>query len=201
MSLIFRPAEPQDAELAVPLIYSSGPAAFDYAFRRAGVTAEDFLRGAFVDGGGMFGYPRHWVGVLDGRVVAIGTAYSGELNLGNSLTAARQILLCYGPLSAVAVIRRGLQLERIIQPPPKKTFYLAHLGVASGLRGQGIGSQLVGHLLQLGRAAGFRQAALDVAASNPLAQALYERLGFSLVEERASALPGIAAHRFMRRAL
>ena len=73
MPLKFRPAEPRDAEQAVPLIYSSGPAAFDYAFRRAGLTAEGFLQAAFVDGAGMFGYPRHWVGELGGYVFGRGS--------------------------------------------------------------------------------------------------------------------------------
>lgn len=201
MPLIFRPAESRDVDQAVPLIYSSGPAAFDYAFKRAGVTAEDFLRAAFVDGAGMFGFPRHWVGEMGGRVVAAGTGYSGEVNLRNMLTATRQIMLCYGPVSAVPVMLNGLRLERIIQPPPKQTYYLAHLGVNPDLRGEGIGTRLVEHLLKLGRAAGFQRAALDVAVSNPLAQALYERLGFVLEEERVSTLDGIANHRFMTRAL
>lgn len=201
MPLIFRPAESRDVDQAVPLIYSSGPAAFDYAFKRAGVTAEDFLRAAFVDGAGMFGYPRHWVGEMGGRVVAAGTGYSGEVNLRNMLAATRQIMLCYGPVSAVPVMLNGLRLERIIQPPPKQTYYLAHLGVNPDLRGEGIGTRLVEHLLKLGRAAGFQWAALDVAVSNPLAQALYERLGFVLEEERVSTLDGIANHRYMTRPL
>ncbi|MBF7730964.1 GNAT family N-acetyltransferase [Pseudomonas sp. N040] len=201
MPLKFRPAESRDAEQAVPLIYSSGAAAFDYVFKRAGLSAEDFLRAAFVDGSGMFGYPRHWVGELGGRVVATGTGYSGELNLRNMLSATRQILLCYGPVSALPVMLNGLRLERIIQPPPRQTYYLAHLGVAEDLRSQGIGTRLVEHLLKLGRAAGFTQAALDVAASNPQAQELYERLGFAVVAERVSSLDGIANHRYMTRAL
>ena len=200
MPLKFRPAEPRDAELAVPLIYSSGPAAFDYAFKRAGLSAEGFLHAAFLDGAGMFGYPRHWVGEFGGKVVAAGTGYSGEVNFRNMLSASRQIFLCYGPVSAVPVMINGLRLEQIIQPPPKQTYYLAHLGVAEGMRGEGIGTRLVEHLLKLGKAAGFQLAALDVAASNPQAQALYERLGFCVVDERVSALPGIANHRYMTRA-
>ncbi len=201
MSLIFRPANASDVEQAVPLIYSSGPAAFDFVFKRAGLDAQGFLRAAFVDGRGMFGYPRHWAGERAGKVVAVGTGYSGDLNLSNSVQAARQILLNYGPVSALPVLLHGLQVERVIQPPSKHVYYLAHLGVAKQLRGQGVGTQLVERLLQLGRAAGFKQAALDVAASNPQAQALYERLGFALVEERASRLAGIAAHRYMSKTL
>jgi len=201
MPLKFRPAEARDAEEAVPLIYSSGPAAFDYVFKRAGLSAEGFLLSAFVDGAGMFGYPRHWVGELGGNVVAVGTGYSGDVNLRNMLSASRQILMNYGPISALPVMINGLRLEQIIQPPPKQTYYLAHLGVAENMRGQGIGTRLVEHMLKLGRAAGFQQAALDVAASNPLAQALYERLGFSLAQERISSLAEIANHRYMTKPL
>jgi hypothetical protein len=32
LNLRFRPAEPRDANLAVPLIYSAGPEGFEYVF-------------------------------------------------------------------------------------------------------------------------------------------------------------------------
>lgn len=199
-ALTFRRAEARDVEQAVPLIHSSGPAAFDHAFARAGITAQAFLAHAFVDGRGMFGHPRHVVGEHEGQVVAAGTGFAGEHNLGNTLTAARQILRCYG-LRALPVMIAGLRLERIIRPPPRDVFYLAHLGVAPGQRGAGFGTQLVEHLLELGRASGFARAGLDVATTNPRAQALYERMGFVVEVERVSTIPGIANHRFMTRAL
>ena len=119
MPLSFRPARPEDVDAAVPLIYSSGPDAFDYAFARPGRnSAQDFLRHAFVQGGGQFGWRQHTVGELDGRVVAVGTVFGGEANLGYLLAASRQIFGFFG-LGAAAVIRRGLQLERIICPPPQ----------------------------------------------------------------------------------
>lgn len=75
MTLHFRPARSDDAEAAVPLIYSSGPAAFDYVFGGTPKgTAQDFLHKAFVSGAGQFGYRQHSVGEQDGRVVAVGTA-------------------------------------------------------------------------------------------------------------------------------
>ena len=76
MSLHFRPARAEDVDAAIPLIYSSGPAAFDYVF--AGTpkgSAQDFLRKAFVSGAGQFGYRQHWLGEQDGQVVAAGTVY------------------------------------------------------------------------------------------------------------------------------
>lgn len=202
MTLHFRPARSDDAEAAVPLIYSSGPAAFDYVFGGTPKgTARDFLCKAFVSGAGQFGYRQHWVGEQDGRVVAVGTALSGEVNLRNMRVAAGQIMGFYGPLHCWKVLWSGLQMERIVLPPPKRTFYLAHLGVNRASTGQGIGTQLIDYLLQQGRGAGFSITALDVSAGNPLAQRLYERLGFVVQIERASHLPGIAAHRYLQRPL
>ncbi len=202
MTLHFRPARSDDAEAAVPLIYSSGPAAFDYVFGGTPKgTARDFLCKAFVSGAGQFGYRQHWVGEQDGRVVAVGTALSGEVNLRNMRVAAGQIMGFYGPLHCWKVLWSGLQMERIVLPPPKRTFYLAHLGVNRASTGQGIGTQLIDYLLQQGRDAGFSITALDVSAGNPLAQRLYERLGFVVQIERASHLPGIAAHRYLQRPL
>lgn len=201
MPLTFRRAHPADVDAAVPLIYSSGPDAFDYAFARPGRnSAQDFLRYAFVQGGGQFGWRQHWVGEQDGQVVAAGTVFGGEVTLGYMLAATRQILHYFG-LGAPGVIRRGLQLERIICPPPRRTLYLAHLGITPALRGEGLGSQLIEHFLQIGRSNGLPMAALDVSVANPKAQALYERFGFEVQVERVSTLPGVSSHRYMQRQL
>ncbi|WP_435607352.1 GNAT family N-acetyltransferase [Pseudomonas knackmussii] len=201
MPLSFRPARPDDVDAAIPLIYSSGPDAFDYAFARPGRnSAQDFLRRAFLHGGGQFGWRQHTVGELDGKVVAAGTIFGGEANLGYLLAAARQILGYFG-LGSVGVIHHGLQLEKIICPPPKHTLYLAHLGVDPSLRSQGVGRELIEHFIERGRRAGLKTAALDVSAANPRAQALYEKLGFEVQEERVSTLPGVASHRYMQRAI
>ncbi|QRY81302.1 GNAT family N-acetyltransferase [Pseudomonas sp. PDNC002] len=201
MPLTFRRARPDDVDAAIPLIYSSGPDAFDYAFARPGRnSAQDFLRYAFVQGGGQFGWRQHWVGEQDGQVVAAGTVFGGEVTLGYMLAATRQILGYFG-LGAPGVIRRGLQLEKIICPPPRRTLYLAHLGVTPDLRGEGLGSQLIEHFLQIGRDSDLPIAALDVSVANPKAQALYERFGFGVQVERASTLPGVSSHRYMQRQL
>lgn len=203
LPLAFRPAMPADAEAAVPLIYGSGPAAFDYVFAISGRSdAQAFLRHAFLDGAGEFGWRNHRVGVLDGTVVAVGAAYGGESALGFTLAAARQILGHFGVRHAPAVIGRGLRVERVIPPPGRGMHYLAHLGVAPALRGLGIGRALIDHLAGLEAAQG-RRLVLDVAVTNPRAQALYERLGFVVTGERCSKLANaqgvVPDHRRMER--
>jgi ribosomal protein S18 acetylase RimI-like enzyme len=191
-----------DAAAAVPLIYSSGPAAFDYVFAVPGhSTAQEFLHRAFVDGAGEFGWRNHVVGETEGVVVAAGAGFGGETALAFTLAAARQIFAHYGLHHAPGVIARGLKVERVIPPPSRGVHYLAHLGVSPMLRGQGMGRALIDELIRQGVQGGCNRMVLDVAVSNPRAQALYERLGFEVTGERASALANaqgvVPAHRRM----
>ncbi|WP_243042704.1 GNAT family N-acetyltransferase [Dyella sedimenti] len=202
----FRPAMPGDAAAAVPLIYSSGPAAFDYVFATArGGDAQAFLHRCFIDGAGEFGWRNHAVGVLDGRVVAVGAGYGADRKWPFTLAAARQILGHYGAGAGPGVIARGLRVEAVIRPPDGDMHYLAHLGVAPALRGQGVGRALIDWLADAAREAGRRRLALDVSTSNPRAEALYRRLGFIVVGERRSRLANgqgrVADHRRMERRL
>jgi ribosomal protein S18 acetylase RimI-like enzyme len=202
MPIAFRAAMPADAAAAIPLIYSSGPAAFDYVFTVPGrASALDFLHRAFRDGEGEFGFRNHLVGVVDGAVVAAGAAWDGRSNLAFALAGARQILGCYGFIQGPGTMLRGLQVESIVQPPGRRCWYVAHLGVHPAARSRGIGEALVAHLLSLGIGKGHTQAALDVAVTNPRAEALYQRLGFAVTQERASRLANaqatVPAHRRM----
>ncbi|HJS71975.1 MAG TPA: GNAT family N-acetyltransferase [Acidimicrobiia bacterium] len=183
MEVTLRPAQPDDVDLVAPLVYSSGPDAFRYVFG----DAEPFLRRAFLDGQGEFGYRNHIVAVAAGQVVGVGAGYTGEAALAFTLSAARQIARHY-KMAAPGVIARGLRTERVIEPPGRDVQYLAHLGVEPTMQGRGVGTILVEHLIELGRSAALARAELDVAVTNPRAQALYERIGFRVIEERQSSL-------------
>lgn len=187
--LTFRPAAAADVEAAVPLIHSSGPDAFEYVFAVPGMgDAQAFLRHAFVDGAGEFGWRNHVIGVLDGVVAAAGAGFGGATKWPFTLAAARQILGHYGWRHAAGVIARGLRVESVIPPPTGAMYYLGHLGVSPSLRGKGIGAALVEHLLDIRPADAGGPAVLDVATTNPDAQRLYQRLGFIVVGERCSRL-------------
>lgn len=187
MTLQIRPACADDADLAVPLIYSSGPAAFDYVFARADADARRFLARAFADASGEFGHRNHVVGELGGRVVAVGAGFDHADTAAFTVAAARQILRHYG-WRAGGPILRGLRTERVIRPPARGEYYLGHLGVAPDWRGHGFGTHMVDWLLEQACAQGCRCAVLDVAADNPRAQALYVQLGFRVRHERHSHL-------------
>jgi ribosomal protein S18 acetylase RimI-like enzyme len=200
---LFRPAAASDVEAAVPLIHSSGPAAFDYVFAVPDVgDAQAFLRRAFVDGAGEFGWRNHVVGELDGAVVAVGAGYGGDTKWPFTLAAARQIVRHYGWRHAPGVIGRGLRTESVIPPPAGDLYYLGHLGVSPALRGKGAGTALVAHLLAQRPAAALGPVVLDVAVTNPDAQRLYQRLGFVVTAERPSTLANpqgrVPGHRRMQ---
>jgi ribosomal protein S18 acetylase RimI-like enzyme len=205
-TVTFRAAEAGDAAQAVPLIYSSGPAAFDFVFShdRPG-RALAFLEFAFAEGGGEFGFRNHVVALRGGALVAAGAAWDGGLALRFTAAAALQILRFYGPLRAWGVIVRGLRCEQVIRPPRADEYYVAHLGVRDELRGRGIGEALTRHLLASADPRRHRVAALDVAVTNPRAEALYARLGFrvdALVRSTlASRHHRVVDHRRMSRAL
>jgi len=212
MNLQFRRADPSDAEEAITLIYNSGPHELDYAFAVGHHKVLDLLRIAFVDGSSTLGYGSQVVAVLDGHVVGIGAFHNGA-NYGR---ANRKVLYpvarFYGPLTGAGVLTRLTQLERQLWPPPKKhdvltqlerqlwpppkkhDVFVQHLGVREDLRGNGIGTALLAHQIEMARARHFRRFILDVAVTNPRAQVLYERLGFRVVEEREWHITSSTAH-------
>ena len=188
-ALTFRAAMPADVADAVRLIYSSGPAAFDYVFNIGDTRdAQSFLRFAFLHGGGEFGWRAHRIAEMGGQVAATGAAFDGRTVLRFTIAGALQIFWFYGPIRAWGVMVRGLRTETVIQPPRAEEYYLCHLGVREELRGKGIGARFMRHLLEGLDADRHRCATLDVAVTNPRAQLLYERLGFVVEALRASKL-------------
>ena len=186
----FRACNADDAAAAVPLIHETGPIAFRYVFaQRHEAQSLEFLRAAFGDGRGEFGFRNHVVAERAGEVVGVAALWDARANLRFAMAAARQILGFYGP-AAPAVILRGLRMERVVKPALPGVAYIGHVAVAPALRGQGVGRALLDDLLARASHAGYTRAALDVAATNPRARALYEGLGFGVVETRSSALRG-----------
>jgi len=187
--ITLRTATPNDVDAALPLIYSSGPAVLDYIFMSQ--NKEDVfacMRRGYVRNAGELGYAIHTVAEIDGKVVGIGAAFAGDVSLRFMAQGTANIFAHYGPLRAPGVLVRALQVEKIVRPPAKHEHCIAHLGVSTELRGKGIGAKIVDHLLEEGRRLNRPVAVLDVSAENPRAQKLYERLGFAVTRENASAL-------------
>jgi len=189
MDIEIRAAGPDDVQAIVPLIFSSGPATFDYVFsHRTRANAKEFLARTFPTGKGEFGYRRHYAAVCAGEVVGCGAYNTGQDSFANTRQAIPQILSCYGLLTGLAVMRRGLLVEQIVRPPKGNRICILHIGVDPAYWGRGIGGRIVSHLLELGRQQGRSVAELDVVFENARAQTLYERLGFKVTDEHESTL-------------
>jgi ribosomal protein S18 acetylase RimI-like enzyme len=81
-------------------------------------------------------------------------------------------LLCYG-LSLL-----------LVRSPDSGELLLDGIAVAPAARGQGVGRTLLTAVAAFGQQHGYRAVALDVVNTNPAAQRLYERAGFTPVSVR-----------------
>ena len=133
-----RAVEASDAHEASPLIFSSGPAAFTYLFTRSRKDAVPFLRFSFEKGKALFGYRNHAVAVHQGKIVGTISFYTKEDLTRLNLFTALDIANFYGWITGLAVIWRGLRLERFIKPPTRGRLYLAHIGVIPPIEVEGL---------------------------------------------------------------
>ncbi len=194
MNIQIRNAQPEDVRFVVPLVYSSGPHEFDYIFNVANKTAESYISFAFPGRTGTQSHSIHSVATVDDQIVGIGAFYPGRdswrLGLGNIWTALR----FYGPQNLLTVAQRAAHIETIIPPPEADVGFISQLGVKDEFRSCGIGTALIQHQIGLARNMGLRACMLDVAMTNPRAQALYERLGFKVVRENPWKYPDSEIH-------
>jgi ribosomal protein S18 acetylase RimI-like enzyme len=199
MIIEFRPARPEDIDQAIPLIYSSGPVEFDYLFTGPSASAADFLRASFSAGAGLFGYKVYRAAVVDQCVVGMGAFYNQENMPRLDRETCWRVLKFYGPIQGWRVLKRAGQFQTLMPPPEPATRFIAQLGVAEALRGQGICTALLKEEIERARTNRYLKCALDVAVTNPRAQKLYERLGFKVVGERAWPYPHLTNVPAMRR--
>lgn len=174
----FRPCKPSDVERAVPLIYSSGPDAFNYVFNTKKLSATDFLRFAFKTEGGEFGYDNHIALIYEDELIGIGSAFSGAKAGSFTFHDAVKILKLY-KLTAFGVMIRGLGVEQIIKLPKKNEIALAHIAIHPDRRSKGFGEAMMTYLMKQTNLKADEYFILDVSELNPRAKALYERLGFT----------------------
>ncbi len=177
MEIQLRRSQPSEVSIAVPLIYSSGPAAFEYVFQNHKYTAKDFLSYAFIHKGGEFSYDNHYSLYADDKMVGIGSFFDAARASRFPVRDGLNILKFY-KLNSIRILLNGLNIEKIIRLPVDNEIALAHLAVTKELRGKGLGTQLVKLLIQKANPGSGHRFVLDVSEENPRAKELYERLGF-----------------------
>jgi len=189
MTLEYRTCQPSDVNEAIPLMYSAGPESFRYVFSvDYSEQAIDFLRYAFVKGKGEFGYHDHKVAIDNNTIVGLVGRRSSSQNLAYTLIAAKQIFGFYGIFKGLKVLFRGLRFEAIVTPPTKGRVCLHNLGVAPASRGKGYGQKMIEYFIANEKKVNTTHVCLDVAATNPRAKSLYQRLGFVVKQHKLGKL-------------
>jgi ribosomal protein S18 acetylase RimI-like enzyme len=183
MNINLRKAQPDDIRFVYPLIYSSGPHEFDYVLNVGNKTTQDYLFFVFPSKLGINSYRVYTVATANSQIVGIGAFYSGRDNLRLSLGSFWNLFRFYGPQNIIKVAQRVAHLETILSPPDAHAGLISQLGVKEEFRGCGIGTAIIGNQIGLARKMRLRKCVLDVAMTNPRAQVLYERLGFTVVQE------------------
>lgn len=188
--MIFRPAVPEDVDIAVPLIYSSGPPSFEYVFKVSEQKdAQAFLKFIFVKEGSEFSYTNHICMINDQQeIIGIGSHFGEDAVKGFTRSAIQHIFSFYGIINGCKVLRRGLQVEKIITPPKGDTEVLAHLAILSSHQSKGHGSTLMQHLFKIAKQRGKSTVSLDVSHENHRAKELYEKTGFTIMKRSVSKL-------------
>lgn len=175
----FRPCIPSDVDLAVPLIYSSGPTSFDYVFKRKKQDAQDFLKHAFITKGGEFSFDNHVAMVYNDELVGIGSSFTGA-NASSFLMHDPIKIIKYYKLASPKTLLRGLKTEQVIKLPKTKEIALAHIAIKKEMRSKGLGQKLMEYLMNQKDLDDDSYFILDVSELNPRAKALYEQLGFEV---------------------
>lgn len=119
--------------------------------------------------------PNHAIGAYTADGTLIGLAgfatHKGSL-MGGSL---RQMQSVYGPFGGTW---RGLILSVLDRPQAKDVLLMDGIFVHADARGQGVGTALIGAIIDKARVLDCTRVRLDVINTNPRARALYERHGF-----------------------
>lgn len=184
-----RMTKASDVDAAVPLIYSSGPYSFNYAFCQSHeAQAREFLGKIFIKDNTEFSHRQHLGLYLNEQLVAVGCIRIAEHNQSFMLATLKEIISFYGIFKAIPVLIRGLRTEAVIRPPHRDAAVLCDLGVDEKKQGLGLGTQLIESLEQRAKSLGYDTVELDVASNNPLARALYQRLGYQALHTSESKL-------------
>jgi ribosomal protein S18 acetylase RimI-like enzyme len=191
---MIRRARPDDAESVARLLYDSSAAMYDrYAGNRD--SALRALRAAFARPGTTASAEVVAVAELEGRVAAALAAFPVRDAPGRARAFLRVTLLRIPPWHWPAALRLYRAGARGAPPPPPTALYVDALATDPRARRRGAARALLAAAERQARDAGCTWLALDTAASNGAAQALYESVGFQVGERRppARGLPGFVA--------
>jgi ribosomal protein S18 acetylase RimI-like enzyme len=194
-----RPARPDDVDAVARLLYETATGMYDvYAGGRR--RALRILRAAYSRPGNSASREVVWVAELDGEVAGALAAFPVAEGDARASRFLRVTLARTPPWKWPATFRIFNTGADLTPVPPPESLYVDALATQPGYRRRGVATALLEEAARLAFEAGLGFVALDSAAPNTAAQALYERCGFSVSERRPprGPVPGIVG--YVRRA-
>lgn len=166
------------------LMHSAGPELYDFIYKTRTHEALDFIRYEYKTGKGFCGYKNLTVAVEGDKVMGTGCFYDGSDYNRLMIGSVLNMFKFYGPLKIWGIMLRSRHLSGVMVPPKRDELYLANFGVSSELRSTGIGGQMLQRKIDFAKSAGYKIFSLDVAVTNPRAEALYKKYGLDVICEK-----------------
>jgi len=190
-----RPAAPQDADAVARLLYATATGMYDvYAGGRR--RALRILRAAYERPGNSASREVARVAEVDGAVAGVLAAFPVAEGDDRASHFLRVTLARTPPWKWPATLRIFHTGADLTPVPPPDSLYVDALATEVGYRRRGVATALLEESVRFASEAGCRAVALDTAATNAAAQALYERCGFTVTERRPpkGPIPGIVGY-------
>mgnify|MGYP001579047891 CR=1 FL=1 len=181
--ILLRRSKPEDSAMVGALIYSTGPHFFDHVFGKGRIKICRLLECLYRKRTGIFSFHFSTVAVCQGRVVGLVLVYDKWQRRLHSLLNNFYVLTRYSPVKIIWMLYRDFHVKRFIKRIPRRSLYVAHLAVIPQFQGQGIGQSLLKIAIEAAKISGYANCSLDVLVTNTAALRLYEKMGFTIVNE------------------
>jgi ribosomal protein S18 acetylase RimI-like enzyme len=192
---LIRPARAADAGVVTRLLYETATGMYD-VYAGGAQRALRILRAAYARPGNSASQEVAWVADFHGEVAGVVAAFPVEEGDRRASRFLRITLARTPPWKWPATLRIFHAGADSTPTPPPESLYIDALATVSYHRRRGVAMALLEETLSLADAAGLRAVALDTAAPNTAAQALYERAGFVVTERKPpnGRIPGIVGY-------
>jgi ribosomal protein S18 acetylase RimI-like enzyme len=192
---LIRPAEAHDVAVVTRLLYETATGMYDI-YAGGAQRALRILRAGYLRPGNSASQEVARVADFHGEVAGVVAAFPVAEGDRRASRFLRITLARTPPWKWPATLRIFNAGADSTPVPPPDSLYIDALATVSYHRRRGVAMALLEETVRLARAAGLRAVALDTAATNTAAQALYERAGFVVTERRPpkGRIPGIIGY-------
>ena len=180
-NLKFRPAKPEDASVAGPLIYETFPKVATFLIGLGNEErAKAIITRLFAMPGHRFSYEVTRLATYEGRIIGLMVTYPGKQHSKLDSKLDKLVLKHYHMRGKIALVFRAWPLMWV-KEVSRDEYLVGNLAVRGRYRGRGTGSAMLNEVEVIAKNEGYSKVALRVAIENQAARKLYERMGYKTV--------------------